>query len=109
MPKKAGPNEYLVHISKAGQRPLGLLYPIRLQRRLPVIPIPLKADDPDARLDLQAIVDAAYNNAGYDLEIHYRGAPTPPLAGKLAEWAHQLLKSKALRGGMRNRRSRHAR
>jgi hypothetical protein len=44
-----------------------------LQRRLPIIPIPLKAEDSDARLDRQAVLDAAYENASFDLEIDYRG------------------------------------
>jgi hypothetical protein len=97
VPKKASPNEYLVHVSKGGQRPQGLLYPIRLPQRLPIIPIPLKPEDPDARLDLQAVLDVAYSNANYDLEIDYRHEPKPPLNGKLAEWADQLLRSKGLR------------
>ena len=66
-------------------------------RRLPVIPIPLKPGDPDARLDLQAVLDAAYDRAGYDLEIDYRSEPNPPLGGELAAWADQLLRSKGLR------------
>ena len=97
VPKKAGPNDYLVHVSKRDQRPQGLLFPIRLQRRLPIIPVPLKPDDPEARLDLQAVLDAAYENANYDLEIDYRREPNPPLTGKLEEWADQLLHSKGLR------------
>jgi hypothetical protein len=97
VPRKAGPNEYLVHVSKWGQRPEGQLYPIRLQRRLPIIPIPLKPQDPDAHLDLQAVLEAAYENAGYDLEIDYRRDANPPLSGKLAVWADELLRSKGLR------------
>jgi hypothetical protein len=97
VPKKAGPHEYLVHVSKRGLRPRGLLYPIRQSLRLPIIAIPLKPEDPDARLDLQAVVDGAYENANYDLEIDYRREPDPPLGGKLAEWADQLLRSKGLR------------
>jgi hypothetical protein len=97
LPRKAGPTEYLVHVSNSGQRPLGLLYVIRLPRRLPIIPIPLKPGDPDARLDLQAVVDEAYQNANYDLEIDYSREPIPPLSGKLAEWADRLLRSKGLR------------
>jgi hypothetical protein len=97
VPKKAGPHEYLVHVSKKGMRPRGLLYPIRLAQRLPVIPIPLKPEDPDARLDLQAVLDAAYDRAGYDLEIDYSADPRPPLDGELASWADQLLRSKGLR------------
>jgi hypothetical protein len=97
VPKKRGPHEYLVHVSKKGQRPRGLLYPIRLSQRLPIIPIPLKPGDPDARLDMQSVLDAAYDRAGYDLEIDYRDEPNPPLSGKLATWADQLLRSKGLR------------
>jgi hypothetical protein len=97
VPKKAGPHEYLVHVSKRGMRPQGLLYPIRLTQRLPVIPIPLKPGDPDARLDLQSVLDSAYDRAGYDLEIDYRAEPRPPLDGELASWADQLLRSKGLR------------
>jgi hypothetical protein len=96
VPKKAGPHEYLVHVSKKGLRPKGLLYAIRLPQRLPIISIPLKPGDPEARLDLQAVLDAAYNRANYDLEIDYRKEPRPPLDKKLAEWADPLLRSKGL-------------
>jgi Protein of unknown function (DUF4058) len=97
VPKKVGPHSYLVHISKRGQRPRGLLYAIRLSQRLPVIPIPLKPGDPDARLDMQTVLDEAYDRAGYDLRIDYRADPNPPLSGKLATWADQLLRSKERR------------
>jgi hypothetical protein len=97
VPKKAGPHEYLVHVSKKGLRPRGLLYPIRLTQRLPVIPIPLKAGDPDGRLDLQAVLNAAYDRGNYDLETDYRKEPRPPLKGDLAAWSDQLLQSKGLR------------
>jgi hypothetical protein len=97
VPTKIGTHEYLVHVSKKGLRPRGLLYPIRLSQRLPVIPIPLKSGEPDARLDLQAVLDGAFDRAGYDLEFDYRLEPSPPLSGKLAEWADQLLRSKGLR------------
>jgi hypothetical protein len=97
VPRKLGSPDYLVHVSKQDQRPRGLLFPIRLSQRLPVVPIPLKDGDPDARLDLQAALTSIYDRAGYDLEIDYRGEPNPPLSDKLAEWADQLLKSKGLR------------
>ena len=62
-----------------------------------IIPIPLKPGDPDARLELQAALDAAYDRANYDLGIDYRKEPRPPLDGELADWADRLLKSKGLR------------
>jgi hypothetical protein len=97
VPKKIGRHEYLVHVSKKGLRPGGLLYPIRLRRPLPVIPIPLKARDPDARLDLHAVLDAAYDRAAYDLEIDYRKELEPPLDRDLAKWSDELLRAKGLR------------
>ncbi len=96
-PKMVGTSDYLVHISKQGERPRGRLYPVRLSQRLPVIPIPLKSGDDDARLDLQAALDSIYDSAGYDLEIDYQSGPNPPLGGKLAQWADRLLRSKGLR------------
>ena len=97
IPRKIGEHEYLVHVSRKGLRPRGELFPIRLNQRLPIIPIPLKPGDPDARLDLQSVLDAAYDRAGYDLEIDYQDQPRPPLEGELAAWADQLLRSKGLR------------
>jgi hypothetical protein len=97
VPKTVGPHQYLVHISRRNLRPRGELWGIRLNQRLPAIPIPLKPGDPDARLDLQAALDAAYDRAGYDLELDYRKHPKPPLDEKLSAWADQLLRSKGLR------------
>jgi hypothetical protein len=95
--RKVGRHEYLVHVSKSDMRPRGLLYPMHLARRLPVIPIPLKTEDPDTGLDMQAVLDAAYDRAGYDLQIDYHKEPDPPLDPELATWADELLKSKGLR------------
>lgn len=84
------PHDYLVHVSRAGNRPRGTLWPIRLKQRLPVIPIPLKAGDPDAKLDLQEVLNTAYDRAGYDLAVDYRREPVPPLEGELAAWGRQI-------------------
>ncbi len=72
-------------------------FPLRLSERLPIIPIPLKVGDPDARLDLQALPDQNYDRASYDLEIDYRAEPEPPLDPEMAAWADEMLRSKGLR------------
>lgn len=72
------------------------VYRIPLRDRLPILPIPLRERDPDARLDLQALVDRAYENGGYDA-IDYRAEPAPPLAGEDAAWADGLLRGRGLR------------
>jgi hypothetical protein len=71
-------------------------YPIPLRERLPAIRIPLRRDDPDVALDLQALVDHCYEAAGYD-EIDYTEDPDPPLKPHDARWADALLREKGLR------------
>jgi hypothetical protein len=91
------PHDYLVHVSIQQRRPGARVWPIRLRQRLPVVPIPLRPEDPPAPLDLQQILVAVYDRAGYDMSINYRDEPTPPLHGENAEWAANLLREKGLR------------
>lgn len=89
--------DYFVHVSRVEQRPQGLIWPIRLPQRLPVIPIPLRNGDPDARLNLQQLVNLVYDRSAYDLALDYRTDPVPPLPSQYAEWADRLLREKGLR------------
>ena len=91
------PAEYYVHVSRKDRRPKGYVWPIRLSQRLPVIGIPLKEGDPDAKLNLQEVLATAYERAAYDLQVNYRSEPTPGLATEMAEWANALLTSKGKR------------
>lgn len=97
IPATYRPYEYFIHVSRHGQRPEGLVWPIRLSQRLPIIPIPLKSGDDDARLDLQAVLATAYDRARYDLEIDYRQEPNPPLEGEWAAWSDRWLREKGVR------------
>ena len=98
LPARTPEHDYLVHVSSAHRRPQGLVWPIRLSQRLPVIPIPLLAGDGDAPLDLQAVLDTAYDHAGYDNEIDYTKEPIPPLKPEWAEWSDRWLREKGFRG-----------
>ncbi len=69
------------------------LYPIRLQDRLPVIGIPLRPADSDARLDLQTLIDSVYSASRYDRTNNYRKPCVPPFDAEDEVWADQLLKS----------------
>lgn len=84
-------HDYRVHLSRANRRPRGMIWPIRLEQRLPIIPVPLLGDDPDAALDLQAVLATAYDRAAYDLEIDYHQPANPPLSPEQAEWAARLI------------------
>ncbi len=91
------PCDYAAHVLRVERRPESHLWPILLRQKLPVIPIPLKAGDPDALLNLQAVLNDSYDRANYDLVIDYRADPVPPLAEVDAAWADQWLKAKGVR------------
>ncbi len=73
------PCDYCILVSRSETRPRVGLWPVGLRERLPVIPIPLRAPDSDAKLDLQAAVHEIYDKARYQNYL-YDGAPEPPLA-----------------------------
>jgi hypothetical protein len=61
---------YLVSLTRAGFGVIDL-WTLTLQDILPTIPVPLREPDFDAVLDLQAAMNAIYDEAGYDLSIDY--------------------------------------
>jgi hypothetical protein len=68
------------------------IYGVPLRERLPIIRIPLRQTDQDAKLDLQALIDQAYRNGRYH-SIDYRSASEPPLEGSDEAWADQMLRT----------------
>jgi len=57
----------------------------------PVIRIPLRRPDPDAGLDLQALVDQCYERGRYASSINYSNLiPSPPLPAEEAEWVRSV-------------------
>ena len=57
---------------------------------MPQVRIPLRQADADVPLDLQTIVDQAYQNGRYD-DIDYKERLDPPLDGDDVNWVEQLL------------------
>lgn len=82
--------DYLIMVSRVESRPRVGLWPLALRDRLPRIPIPLASGDADAVLDLQPLLEAQYQAAGYEDYI-YRHSPQPPLSRQDGEWAERLL------------------
>jgi hypothetical protein len=89
--------DYFVHVSRVESRPRGLVWPILLEQRLPVVDIPLKKGDSDAQLDLQQALESVYERSAYDLKLDYRSDAVPPLSSEHAAWAGRLLSEKGLR------------
>ena len=68
-------------------------YTSRLRQRLPGILIPVPGGGSDVVLDLQPLVDEAYESGRYGLTIDYSRPLSPPLDGDDAAWAEQLLRT----------------
>lgn len=82
---------YLVTLTRSG---LGAveIWPIGLQDKLPIIPVPLLAPDADVPLALSVALNAIYEEAAYDLSIDYHQPPPPPqLSQPDASWLEKLL------------------
>ncbi len=90
-------SHYTVHVSRATVRPDGSVWPITMQQRLPVIPIPLRPEHADAQLDLQAVFSEVYERAGYDLVLNYRKPPSVVLLTEDDAWADGRLRQQGLR------------
>ncbi len=94
MPLEKRPNcDYSVLVSRAEARPWAGFWPIALRQRLPVIPIPLRPADPDARIDLQEILEHVYDSTGY-ADFIYATRPEPRLSPKDAAWSRSYLPPK---------------
>jgi hypothetical protein len=83
---------YSVLVSRVDERPQAGFWPIGLRDRLPVIPVPLRAPDGDARIDLQEVLHHVYDASGYEDYI-YSGSPDPPLVGDDHSWSATLIPS----------------
>lgn len=87
---------YYVLVSRLEERPLLGVWPLGLRDRLPVIPVPLAAPDPDVALDLQAVLDRTYDAADYGKCI-YGERPEPPLSAEEEAWSRPLIPPPARR------------
>jgi hypothetical protein len=83
---------YSALVSRAPDRPRAGFWPISLRERLPIIPIPLRAPDADAELDLQEVLNHVYDTSGYEDYI-YSGSPDPLLEVADQAWAESLISS----------------
>jgi hypothetical protein len=96
---KAGPFDYLVSIHRFDRPTDFFVYPISVMQRLPEIAIPLLPGDPDVPLDLQAVLDQAYDGGSYASDIEYgKDRIVPRLKPEQAAWATDLLKRRKRRG-----------
>jgi hypothetical protein len=88
---------YFVFVSRGGERSITEVWPIALSQPLPIIPIPLLPGDADAILDLQLVMNAAYDDRAFRRVLDYRGSPEIPLTPEQSAWVDQHLRAAGLR------------
>jgi hypothetical protein len=89
--KPLPPGDYYANVFRADRAPKVDVFRWRLRDRLPTIPIPLRAPDKDARLNLGEALRTAYERGRYDRKLRYSRPLDPALDEADAKWAAELL------------------
>jgi len=85
---------YLVLLTRA-QASAVEVWPIKLQDKLPTLPVPLRSPDPEAILDLSTVLRAIYDEAFYHLSIDYtQDPPPPPFSKEEMAWLRQCVRER---------------
>jgi Protein of unknown function (DUF4058) len=84
--------DYCAIVGRMEDRPDAGVWPWRLREPMPALPVPLRTHDPDATLNLKAVLDHAYDDGRYGNYI-YSGPPEPRLSPDDTAWATQFLPS----------------
>ena len=84
---------YCIALTRAQAKQIEI-WPVDLSTSLPIVPVPLNEPDPEVPLDLQAVLNAIYDEAAYDLSIGYDQSPPPPAFSDVdADWLQKQLKN----------------
>jgi hypothetical protein len=97
---------YMACVRRTTRPGIAEVYPMPLWERLPILKIPLRPDDTDVPLDLQALVELCYRNGAYEGTLNYAADPDPPLLGADEDWANTWLYEKGLRSTKKSSRRR---
>lgn len=90
-------DSYRILVSRADTRPIADLYGFGLRASIPMFPLPLRADDQEPTVSLQALLNDVYDRSGYDYFIDYKTNPLPPLSNVELTWIDGILREKNLR------------
>jgi hypothetical protein len=78
--------DYYVMISRGDQRPNCQVYAWTVRQPLPEIPIPLKAPDPDLRVNLGQVFTMTYDKGRYGRSLKYGVPLAVPLSAETRDW-----------------------
>jgi len=85
------PGDYYVYVGRARRKPRCEVFGWPLRMPLPTIPIPLRPDDEETKLDLAAAFRSTYEAAFYDRRLPYQQPLEPKPSDEEGEWIKQLL------------------
>ena len=93
MPLKVPPpaSDYRILICRPKRNPSADLFRFSIRTPIPTISIPLLPGDAEPDLELNDILHALYERAGYDLSIDYQQPPQPRLRKEDKSWASTIL------------------
>lgn len=87
-----GKVDYRIVISRSLNRPSADLYGFSIREPIPIFPLPLKPEDSELAVDLQAVVARVYDLGSYDVRIDYRQPVPPPALSKLdQQWLDDIV------------------
>lgn len=82
--------DYFALVSRGHRRPRTDVFHWTLRQSLPTISIPLKKDEPEVPLDLQAVFTTVFDRARYQLSLNYTAKLTVPLIEADEKWILEL-------------------
>ncbi len=90
-------SDYRILVCRGNSRPYADLYAFSLPDVIPSFALPLRPEDSEPVINLQALLNEIYDISGYDLIIDYSQEPIPALSQTDAAWTDVLLRGKGLR------------
>jgi hypothetical protein len=86
------PGDYVAIVARSERRPDAEVYSWPLRQPLPALPIPLRAPDPDVRLNLTEAFQMTYDRGGYTRVMRYgRVLPASlPISPEDRAWAEKV-------------------
>jgi hypothetical protein len=94
--KVAGAFDYHISVAVPHSSENYFAAAIKLADRLPAFGIPLDPDTPPVTVDLQPLLDRAYDTGRYAAELRYDRPCDPPLTAEQQAWAEGILREKSL-------------
>ncbi len=93
MQRPLPPGDCYAIVARWEQRPDCQVYAWSIRHRLPLLPVPLRAPDPDIVIDLAAVYATTFDRGRYARSIDYAAALELPLNADDRSWAEHLART----------------